>query len=289
MRARTADGVALGIRARRRDRARRGVVVCLHAMMADGRYFLRAFAPSPRPGSTCSSPTSAATATASADDEAGLELRRPRRSLDLPAILHRGHRLRLQDRRPRVVGHSLGGLVATAALGRRIPRPRALALRRDRGMARRRLAPPAPDPGLRGVGVAARPRPRAPAPVRHRRASRSRTSTSSTGCVAPASGRACAVSTTWRHRARSTCRRCRARASATGCTPRRRADRRPDHDRRAGDRLVGRAHGDADPDRCGLVHARRAAPAVVVDRRGAILSVCSLARTCRSPARGVAA
>ena len=37
--ARTADGVTLRIDRLRAQGERRGVVVCLHAMMTDGRYF----------------------------------------------------------------------------------------------------------------------------------------------------------------------------------------------------------------------------------------------------------
>ena len=65
--ARTADGVTLRIDRVAARGARRGVVLCLHAMMTDGRYFGARrdggfAAHSPMPASTSTSPTFAATA-----------------------------------------------------------------------------------------------------------------------------------------------------------------------------------------------------------------------------------
>ena len=131
MRARTADGVALGITRVAATGPRRGVVVCLHAMMADGRYFLRAFAPA----------LAAAGLDVFVADFRGHGDSVPPTTkqgwsfddlveLDLPAILTAvatDAGCKIGDLA--IVGHSLGGLVTTAALGTgRIPRPRALAL-----------------------------------------------------------------------------------------------------------------------------------------------------------------
>ena len=126
MEARTADGVTLHIERVSAVGPRRAVVVCLHAMMTDGRYFRRF-----------------ATALAAAGydvlvpdfrghGKSGLRAGRDDWSfddlveLDLPAIIAAA------DHDPRdlvLLGHSLGGLVTTAALGiGAIPPPRMLLL-----------------------------------------------------------------------------------------------------------------------------------------------------------------
>jgi alpha-beta hydrolase superfamily lysophospholipase len=130
MEARTADGVTLHLE-HVRARSPRGALVCLHAMMADGRYFLRRFAPALADagidvfaadfrGHGGSVPPTAKDGW-SFDDLV---------ELDLPAIVTAAAQA---SGRPigevGVLGHSLGGLVATAALGTgRIPRPKALIL-----------------------------------------------------------------------------------------------------------------------------------------------------------------
>jgi alpha-beta hydrolase superfamily lysophospholipase len=118
--------------------ARRGVVVCLHAMMTDGRYF----------GARTPSTGSFAGALADAGlDVVVADLRGHGRSvppdarrddwsfddyveLDLPAIVTAAARASdcsIAD--VSLLGHSLGGLVAAAAIATgRIPRPRALVL-----------------------------------------------------------------------------------------------------------------------------------------------------------------
>src|SRR5690349_4674063 len=134
--ARTADGVTLRIDRVRAVGERRGVLVCLHAMMTDGRYF-----GARRPDSF------AATVAAAGFDVLVADLRGhgasvpPRAGpddwsfddlveLDLPAIV--GAAARAAGCAPEalaLLGHSLGGLVAAAALGTgRIPSPRALVL-----------------------------------------------------------------------------------------------------------------------------------------------------------------
>jgi alpha-beta hydrolase superfamily lysophospholipase len=136
--ARTADGVTLRIdRVHARGGGpRRGAVVCLHAMMTDGRYF----------GARREGSFARALAAAGYDvlvpDFRGHGRSIPPRAgpddwsfddlveLDLPAIV--GAAARASACAPEelaLVGHSLGGLVATAALGTgRIPSPRALVL-----------------------------------------------------------------------------------------------------------------------------------------------------------------
>jgi pimeloyl-ACP methyl ester carboxylesterase len=136
--ARTADGVTLRI-----DRVRaggggprRGALVCLHAMMTDGRYF----------GARREGTFARAAAVAGYDvlvpDFRGHGRSVPPRAgpddwsfddlveLDLPAIV--GAAARAAGCAPEeltLLGHSLGGLVAAAALGTgRIPSPRALVL-----------------------------------------------------------------------------------------------------------------------------------------------------------------
>ena len=130
MHVRTADEVTL-----RMDRVvargpRRGVVVCLHAMMADGRYFgarrddgfaahlaaagLDVIVADFR-GHGQSTPPTARDGDWSFDDLV---------EFDLPAIVGE-----IDPRELVIVGHSLGGLVATAALAtNRIAAPRLLVL-----------------------------------------------------------------------------------------------------------------------------------------------------------------
>jgi len=134
--ARTADGVTLRIDRVRARGERRGVIVCLHAMMTDGRYF-----GARRPGSF------AATLAEHGHDVLVPDFRGHGRSrpptagpddwsfddlveLDLPAIVTAAARSSACAPEDLVLlGHSLGGLVATAALGTaRIPSPRLLML-----------------------------------------------------------------------------------------------------------------------------------------------------------------
>ncbi len=132
----TADGVTL-----RMDRvpamdARRGVVVCLHAMMTDGRYFgarrddgfamelaetgLEVYVADFR-GHGRSVPPFAGADDWSFDDLV---------ELDLPAIIASVcARARCAPEEVSILGHSLGGLVGAAALATgRIPLPRTLVL-----------------------------------------------------------------------------------------------------------------------------------------------------------------
>lgn len=134
--ARTADGVTLRIDRVRAAGERRGVIVCLHAMMTDGRYF----------GARRESSFAATLAAGGFDvlvpDFRGHGRSRPPTAgvddwsfddlveLDLPAIIATA--ASASGCAPEdlvVLGHSLGGLVATAALGTaRIPSPRLLLL-----------------------------------------------------------------------------------------------------------------------------------------------------------------
>lgn len=134
--ARTADGITLRIDRVRASGERRGVIVCLHAMMTDGRYF-----GARRDGSF------AATLAEHGHDVLVPDFRGHGRSrpptagpddwsfddlveLDLPAIVATA--ARSSGCAPEdlvLLGHSLGGLVSTAALGTaRIPSPRLLLL-----------------------------------------------------------------------------------------------------------------------------------------------------------------
>lgn len=132
----TVDGVTLRMDRVRAAGERRGVVVCLHAMMSDGRYFgarkdtgfARALAAAGLDvivadfrGHGRSVPPDARAADWSFDDLV---------ELDLPAIATAAARASgcaIAD--VSLLGHSLGGLVAAAALATgRIPRPRALVL-----------------------------------------------------------------------------------------------------------------------------------------------------------------
>jgi len=114
----TSDGVALDVE--RFAGGSRGTIVCLHAMMTDGRY-LRRFAPRLAAegydvyvADFRGHGRSQACADWSFDDLV---------ELDLPAILG------VTGTDVTLLGHSLGGLVACAALGTgRIPPPRRLAL-----------------------------------------------------------------------------------------------------------------------------------------------------------------
>jgi len=116
----TSDGVALNIERFEATGAKRGTIVCLHAMMTNGRYLIK-FAPR---------------LAAEGFDTYVAEFRghgksqRPKDwtfddlvELDLPAILS------VTGTDVTLVGHSLGGLVACAALGTgRIPSVKRLAL-----------------------------------------------------------------------------------------------------------------------------------------------------------------
>jgi alpha-beta hydrolase superfamily lysophospholipase len=132
----TVDGVRLVIDRVRAVGERRGVLVCLHAMMTDGRYFgarregsfaralaaagLDVLVPDFR-GHGRSIPPRAGPGDWSFDDLV---------ELDLPAIVAAAARASgCAPEDLALVGHSLGGLVATAALGTgRIPPPRVLVL-----------------------------------------------------------------------------------------------------------------------------------------------------------------
>jgi predicted alpha/beta hydrolase len=127
--ARTADGVTLRIDLVRAQGRARGAIVCLHAMMTDGRYFgarrsdgfaaelaargLDVYVADFR-GHGRSVPPHAGGSEWSFDDLV---------ELDLPAIVA------ATPPDAALLGHSLGGLVAAAGLATgRIPRPRLLVL-----------------------------------------------------------------------------------------------------------------------------------------------------------------
>jgi predicted alpha/beta hydrolase len=134
--ARTADGVTLRLDRLRGEGERKGVVVCLHAMMTDGRYF----------GARREASFAATLAAAGFDvivpDFRGHGRSRPPTAgpddwsfddlveLDLPAIVGASAAAsRCAPDELILLGHSLGGLVATAALGTgRIASPRLLVL-----------------------------------------------------------------------------------------------------------------------------------------------------------------
>lgn len=136
MEARTADGIALHVDHVPAASPRRGAVVCLHAMMTDGRYFgarragsfahelagggYDVFVPDFR-GHGRSRPPTAGPDDWSFDDLV---------ELDLPAIVAACARAADCEASELVLlGHSLGGLVTTAALGvRAIPPPRLVLL-----------------------------------------------------------------------------------------------------------------------------------------------------------------
>ena len=133
---RTADGVTLRIDRLCTSDAPRAAIVCLHAMMTDGRYFgarrdpsfaaelaaagFDVYVPDFR-GHGRSQPPRAGSGDWSFDDLV---------EFDLPAIVETV--AETAQRAPgelALLGHSLGGLVAAAALGtNRIPRPRVLVL-----------------------------------------------------------------------------------------------------------------------------------------------------------------
>ena len=134
--ARTADGVTLRIDRVRAMGERRGVVVCLHAMMTDGRYFGarrdNSFAATlAQHGYDVQVPDfrghgRSCPPTAGPDDWSFDDLV----ELDLPAIVAAAASTSgCAPEELVLLGHSLGGLVATAALGTaRIPSPRLLLL-----------------------------------------------------------------------------------------------------------------------------------------------------------------
>jgi len=127
--ARTADGVTLRIDRVRAQGEAHGAVVCLHAMMTDGRYF------GTRRGDSFAAELAARGLDVYVADFRGHGRSVPPRAgqdewsfddlveLDLPAIVA------ATPPGASILGHSLGGLVACAALGTgRIPPPRRLAL-----------------------------------------------------------------------------------------------------------------------------------------------------------------
>ena len=134
--ARTADGVSLQIDRLAATTERRGVIVLLHAMMTDGRYFdaqregsfarelaasgFEVFVPDFR-GHGKSRPPVAGKDDWSFDDLV---------EFDLPAIIHAcASAAGCTPSELVLLGHSLGGLVTTAALGiGAIPSPRCLVL-----------------------------------------------------------------------------------------------------------------------------------------------------------------
>ena len=140
--ARTADGVTLRLDRVRAAGARRGALVCLHAMMSDGRYFgarragsfARAVAAAGldvivadfRGHGRSVPPRAGARAGARAGDWSFDDLV----ELDLPAIVAAA--AAASGCAPAdlvILGHSLGGLVTTAALATaRIPPPRLVLL-----------------------------------------------------------------------------------------------------------------------------------------------------------------
>lgn len=259
----TADGVTLRI-----DRVRaadpKGVVVCLHAMMTDGRYF----------GARREGSFAAAIAEAGFDvlvpDFRGHGRSRPPTAgpddwsfddlveLDLPAIVAAAAReSRCAPEQLVLLGHSLGGLVATAALGTgRIATPRLLVLPAvsvwllgPRGPWRRRAI-------MRAYRGAATLLGRAPI-----RALRAGTADEAKTYVRQLTGWARAARWTslrgvdYTHAAQTVDVPCLPFSGAGDwmCTP---ADARAfsGHLKCAADvRIVGRAHGDAiDPDHFGL-------------------------------------
>jgi predicted alpha/beta hydrolase len=132
----TADGVALHLDRVAATVPRRGVAVCLHAMMTDGRYF-----GARRPDGFAHALADAGIDVVVADfrGHGDSQPPDPRRDdwsfddlveLDLPAILAAAARASgCTIGELAVIGHSLGGLVAAAGLATgRTPRPRALVL-----------------------------------------------------------------------------------------------------------------------------------------------------------------
>ena len=134
--ARTADGVTLRIDRVRARGERRGALVCLHAMMTDGRYF-----GARREGSFADAAAEAGLDVLVADFRGHGRSVPPRAGpddwsfddlveLDLPAIVAAAARaVGCAPEDLVLLGHSLGGLVAAAGLGTgRLPPPRALVL-----------------------------------------------------------------------------------------------------------------------------------------------------------------
>ena len=134
--ARTADGVTLRIDRVRARGERRGALVCLHAMMTDGRYF-----GARREGSFAAAAAAAGLEVLVADFRGHGRSVPPRAGpddwsfddlvdFDLPAIVAAAAGAAGCAPEDLVVlGHSLGGLVAAAGLGTgRSPPPRALVL-----------------------------------------------------------------------------------------------------------------------------------------------------------------
>jgi pimeloyl-ACP methyl ester carboxylesterase len=134
--AQTTDGVTLRIDRVRAVGERRGVVVCLHAMMTDGRYF-----GARREGSFAAALAGAGHDVLVADFRGHGRSTPPRAGdddwsfddlveLDLPAIVAAAAAASACAPDQLVLlGHSLGGLVTTAALGTgRIPSPRLVVL-----------------------------------------------------------------------------------------------------------------------------------------------------------------
>jgi predicted alpha/beta hydrolase len=133
---RAADGVTLKIDHVPARGERRGAVVCLHAMMTDGRYF-----GARRDGSFAAALASAGLDVYVADFRGHGHSVPPHAGdgdwtfddlveLDLPAIINlAGEASSTRPEDIAIIGHSLGGLVACAALGTgRIPSPRILVL-----------------------------------------------------------------------------------------------------------------------------------------------------------------
>lgn len=134
--AHTADGVTLRIDRVRATGERKGVVVCLHAMMTDGRYF------GARKGGSFAAALAAAGFDVLVADFRGHGRSRPPTAgpddwsfddlveLDLPAIVATAaSESGCAPDDLIILGHSLGGLVTTAALGTgRIASPRLVLL-----------------------------------------------------------------------------------------------------------------------------------------------------------------
>jgi alpha-beta hydrolase superfamily lysophospholipase len=130
--ARTADGVTLHLDRVPAAGSRRGTVVCLHAMMTDGRYF------GARRENAFAHALAARGLEVIVADFRGHGLSVPPRAgkdnwsfddlveLDLPAIVAASGE---DPRELAILGHSLGGLAASAAIATaRIPPPRVLVL-----------------------------------------------------------------------------------------------------------------------------------------------------------------
>jgi pimeloyl-ACP methyl ester carboxylesterase len=134
--AQTSDAITLRLDRVRATGTRKGVIVCLHAMMTDGRYF-----GARRPGSFVAPLADAGHDVVVADFRGHGRSVPPRAGTDdwsfddlverdLPAIIERA--AQASECMPSeliICGHSLGGLVTTAALGtRKLPPVRALLL-----------------------------------------------------------------------------------------------------------------------------------------------------------------